>query len=277
MLYALWLLYNLVLLCGVFPTKVQSHGFLQYPKSRNFIASTAGNYCPHCLNGGTVERVSESGKLKWPRGEHGICGDAKMDPVPRAHEAGGKFYAPGTFETLKQGDALNINLTITTNHNGRFEFRVCRVSGGYDDANTTEAAELTEDCLNQNVLKQANVRGAQKPGDQWFYTTPGDPMYTEYSLWYDLPKDLTCDGVSSHCVLQWHWVTMNSCVPKDSPKQYRRPIALQYCEDEGSPYPEVCVCSVMHGHGHDDDDVCVWCVGVLELCRYCYQTDTIFS
>lgn len=247
MVNALWLLCNLLVICvGIFPTTVESHGFLHAPRSRNFIASSVGNVCPHCLNGGTVERVSQSGSLRWPQGEHGICGDAYNDPMPRNHEAGGKYYTltSGTmlpeenrFEQNKD-TMVNINLTITTNHNGRFAFRICNVHGGYDTAQDREAAELTEDCLNQNVLKQANVPGAQNPGEIWFYTTPGDPMYTEYSLWYDLPKELTCDGVSSHCIMQWHWVTMNSCVPKDSPKQYRRPINLRYCEDEGSPYPE---------------------------------------
>lgn len=101
-----------------------------------------------------------------------------------------------------------------------------------------EDEQLTEDCLDEHVLKQANIPEAQSPGEEWFYTIPSDPSTVQYTMYYQLPEDLVCDGDESTCVLQWYWVSANSCNPPGIPQQYKRPYSLQDCTSPSAPYPE---------------------------------------
>lgn len=219
---------------SVLPAHVHGHGYLKSPPARNVLANS--DYCPHCLNGGTVSAVSAGGTLQWPLGQHGICGDPYNAPKPRDHEVGGKFYGTGApVVTYEEGQVIRLEVTVTTNHNGRFMFSICKVNGATPQ---DEEAQLTQDCLNEHVLVQANVPGAQKPGEQWFYTTPGDPMYNEYTMYYQLPDLLTCDGVDSRCILQFYWVSGNSCNPPSTPEKYKRPFGLPECGSPGAAYPE---------------------------------------
>ena len=51
---------------------------------------------------------------------------------------------------------------FSTYHRGRYGFRICRIDG---TSVAAETAQLTEACLEANVLKQA--AGQQNPGDRW--------------------------------------------------------------------------------------------------------------
>ena len=233
---------SLLLLLSLWCDKVTAHGFLKVPPARNVLAldSTPPEPCPHCLNGGTSKEVSNLGAWTWPKGRHGLCGDPWNDKAPRQHEAGGKFYTPGLYTTYDKGQVIDIEVLLTTNHNGRFKFRICKVSGGYDTAAENEQEQLTEECLDEHVLKQA--KSGRSPGGLWSYAKSDDPVPAHYTISYQLPDNLTCDGVSSHCVLQWYWLTMNSCDPKGVDPKYKRLSAtgapLQECGSKGAPYPE---------------------------------------
>eukprot|EP00889_Picochlorum_renovo_P000940 jgi/Picre1/27970/NNA_000931.t1 len=144
-------------------------------------------------------RLRQRGTLQWPLGQHGICGDPYNAPKPRDHEVGGTFYGTGApVVTYEEGSVIRLEVTVTTNHNGR----------------------------------------SSKPGEKWFYTTPGDPMYNEYTMYYQLPDLLTCDGVDSRCILQFYWVSGNSCNPPNTPEKYKRPFGLPDCGSPGAAYPE---------------------------------------
>lgn len=235
---------NKALLCLLLLTAlvaVNGHGYLSVPPSRNILAKD--QYCPHCLNGGTVDDVSAKKTLRWPQGNHGLCGDSFYDTVPRDHEAGGTYYQQGLHTNYTQGQIMDVEIVTTTNHNGRFGFRICKVSGGYNGAVENEEKGLTEECFDQHILEQA--KGSQAAGERWFYTSPGDPVSYTYKMKYKLPDDLVCDGEESHCVLQWYWLTFNSCQTSDAPVKYTR--ASQHMRDCGStsnssvsdsPYPE---------------------------------------
>jgi hypothetical protein len=234
----------LILCC--FAIKATCHGYLARPVSRNLFAADPDlfdpkNSCPHCLNGGGVDQVSEHGALSWPEGRRTLSGDSLSDSLPRPHEAGGMFYRAGLLgDNWTVGSVVEMKVVTTTNHNGRFGFRVCEVSGGFDTAPEREARELTDECLDRNVLLQAAVPGAQAPGERWFYTSPEHGgQSTNYTMYYQLPENLECDGVSSHCVLQWYWLTFNSCQTRDSPERYTRSEnRMKDCEEEGASYPE---------------------------------------
>lgn len=169
---------------------------------------------------------------------HGLAGDPVDEEQPRTHEAGGKYWQPGMFTSYTQGQVMEVQVTTSTNHKGRFGLRICKVSGGYDVAPEREAEELTEACFDENVLLQANVTRAQRVGERFYYMGPYDPEWTTYNVYYQLPEDLICDGVESHCVLQWYWLTFHRCEAADAPERYTRGILRCENHDVNPPYPE---------------------------------------
>jgi hypothetical protein len=65
--------------------------------------------------------VSDSGKLQWPNGKRGICGDAWNET---------KFGHPGNVEaTYKAGQAINVDVLVAINHMGNFKMHVCPLKG----------------------------------------------------------------------------------------------------------------------------------------------------
>lgn len=172
-----------------------------------------------------------SGGYVWPAGQHGICGDPITDPTPRKHEAGGEYWTGKPAATYQQGGIIKLTTVLTAFHKGRFGFRICKISG---TSAADETSQLTDACFNQNVLVQANVAGAQAPGDAYLHL--GSVNNGTYTTYYQLPSGLTCDGVTSRCVLQWYYLTGNSCNPPNEPAQYAS-AGLNTCGDN-SPYPE---------------------------------------
>jgi hypothetical protein len=188
-----------------------------------------------------VAVTSQNFKTDWVdeySSAHGLAGDPVTEKQPRSHEAGGVYYQPGMFTSYIQGQVMEVEVTTSTNHKGRFGLRICNVSGGYDTAPEREAEELTEDCFDENILVQANVHKAQRRGERFYYMGMGDPEWSTYRAYYQLPEDLVCDGVDSHCVLQWYWMTFHRCESANAPEKYTR--GLVRCEDHDAdpPYPE---------------------------------------
>lgn len=116
-------------------------------------------------------------------GRCGICGDPFDGP--RDNEAGGKFATAAIGATYTQGQTITIQLEITVNHGGWFEFRLC--------PNNDFTKRVTQECLDKYLLEQT-TGGARYTLDE------GRGIKT---VTLKLPKDLTC----SQCVLQWKWNT----------------------------------------------------------------------
>merc|ERR1712121_253799 len=173
---------------------VLGHGRLVNPAGRSsawrYGYNTPRNYDDDQMYCGSFGRhhITNGGKC-------GICGDPWDVDLPRPHEAGGK-YATGTITgTYRAGQVIDIDVEITTNHYGFFEFRLCPVN------DRTKTA--TQDCLNQNLLQQADGSGPRNH----IGSTKGHIVTS-----WKLPAGLTC----SQCVLQWRYKTANSwgCDPK---------------------------------------------------------------
>lgn len=190
------------------------------------------DYCPQCLAGGGPSAVS--GGLKWPAGSHGLCGDASADATPRKHEAGGKYWTGKITGSYIEGQVIKLSVLLTAYHKGRFGFRICKISGG---AINDETNQLTESCFNQNVLVQGNVASAQAPGDPYLHIGDSTIGSGTYEAYYQLPPGLTCDGVNTRCVLQWYYLTGNSCVPPNEPAKYVGTSGMAECGGN-APYPE---------------------------------------
>lgn len=199
--------------------------------ARNVLANS--DYCPYCLSAGGVGVVS-NGK-SWPSKHHGLCGDPFSQATPRNHEAGGKYWSGRPTATYQKGQIVQFTTQLSAFHRGRLGFRICKIVG---TSIAAEQEQLSEDCFQQSVLKQANVPGAQAPGDPWFHLgrieTTG--ATTTFTASYQLPKDLVCDGQTAKCILQWYYLTGNSCNPPGEPSKYSN-TGLETC-GAGAPFPE---------------------------------------
>ncbi|XP_033764269.1 mucin-5AC-like [Pecten maximus] len=180
---------NMKVLCLLFATvvTVRGHGRLWEPPSRSSMFrrgyTTPPNYNDNQLNcGGFANQWSAPN-----RGKCGICGDPYNGD--RLNEAGGKYATGLITRKYLEGQTIDIDVQVTANHLGWFEFRIC------PNNNVKKAA--TQKCLDQHVLQLADRSGTK-------YYISSDVGH--YKMKYTLPTGLAC----TQCVLQWKWHVGNS-------------------------------------------------------------------
>lgn len=131
--------------------------------------------------------------MQWQQndGKCGICGDPYQAKTPRPHEAGG-LYAKGIITRhYSVGQEIDIEIELTTNHYGHFEFHLC--------PNNNPRQEATQDCFDYFPLNVAGTRDVK-------YIIPEDgtkKAVFKYRL--VLPPYVTC----TQCVLKWVYFTGN--------------------------------------------------------------------
>jgi len=171
----------------------------------------------------------------------GVCGDTTWG---KDHMRGGKFYNGGKVHaSYKQGGQISVDLAIIAHHNGYMELYVCDVAkcGG----------EISRQCFQQRSCYKLNRSWDNScesrtdplcaPIDQKhpsrFYLpcgksySPGrgTDVFGGGKIKYNLPKDLHCE----HCVLQWYWVSANTCNPPGLLEYYKSDRAPQWGECPG--------------------------------------------
>ena len=242
--------------CFLLLRNADSHGFMSKPASRNAIAWQNGSpapvaYCPHCLSSGgvlTMKRKISSFPIESPETpatayRHGLCGDPSSttsSDIPQQateiflHKSRGAIQGQ-----YRAGEGIEIELEITANHAGYFEFYLCDTP-----SEMIASPARGQACLNKHRL----VRAANGPDDtpidgsypsRWYTpslafgdgadSAPIDPAQfgTQassgqtvskgrimpnsqlFKLKFLLPFDVECE----RCVLQWYWRTANSCNP----------------------------------------------------------------
>ena len=125
--------------------------------------------------------------VQWEQhaGKCGLCGDNWADKTPRAHELGGTYGQGKIVKNYQPGSTMDVDILLTANHWGHFEFDLCKVKG-----------EETEGCFEKYKLLTSQ-------GRKWKIPTKEKKLYTVQVL---LPKKLECD----HCVLRWTYVAGNT-------------------------------------------------------------------
>nr|AIG55958.1 secreted protein [Achlya hypogyna] len=171
--------------------QTEAHGRMVFPPHRGYIGRLPAfkdipiDYSDNGLNAGGIGGTSG--------GKHGVCGDAYSGV--REHETGGIY---GLFPTLgakavgacfAPGATVDINVQITANHKGYFEFGLCKLNGKGD--------KETEECF-QDLLQPNGEKQWQLPAGNDFF-----------KMQYKLPAGVKCDG-DSHCVLRWWYVGGNN-------------------------------------------------------------------
>ncbi|ESO86390.1 hypothetical protein LOTGIDRAFT_195131, partial [Lottia gigantea] len=121
-------------------------------------------------------------------GRCGICGDP-YDANVKPHEVGGKYATGQIVKNYRAGQTFTAKIEVTANHKGYFEFRLC--------ANNDVTREVTQECLNRNILTLANGSGTK-------YFVDSSNGIKQVQLF--LPATIVC----SHCVLQWRYRSGNS-------------------------------------------------------------------
>lgn len=185
--------------------------------------NAAIDYCPHCLNNGPV------------------CGG-------KGHMIGGAFAPRGSdliVETYEEGQVVNLEAEIDTNHNGYFEFHLC-------DLDSCGSDDLDQKCFDTNnchKLERVPHKDCENPNvDTAYECGPIDKNYpTRWylpcrktghvgvhivggksgTMQYKLPKGVSC----KHCVIQWYWQTANSCNP---------PGTVEYFSGNNMPFGTSC-------------------------------------
>ncbi|GAB1603118.1 uncharacterized protein LOC115215892 [Argonauta hians] len=173
---------------------VEGHGRLWTPPSRSTMWRQ-GFHTP--VNYDDIELYCGGMTHQWEvnHGKCGICGDP-YDGA-RENEAGGK-YATGTISRYyRKNQVITVDVDLTTNHLGWFEFRLC--------PNNNVKKPATQACLDKYLLQTADGSGSRiKIGHKRGH------ILTKLKL----PAGLTC----SQCVLQWKyhtgntWGSNNKCV-----------------------------------------------------------------
>lgn len=229
------------------------HGFLQLPKSRPWLAHLAGTeYDYHSLSAGgpaLIQSLTPGGLFPTPTESltssvrHTMCGDSAMvAPADRKYNPIKTIPAVSTLPVYAPGQVMDITVVITAHHRGHFEFRMC------DAAKLSDPKTVTWACLDENVLKRVSVPGEVSPVDpkypERYYLEPEcSPGYNKnVTMKYQVPSTLTCE----RCVMQWWWVTGNTCNPpgyeRRSPQPAHVATGCDWWEPSlprcGNSYPE---------------------------------------
>ncbi|GAQ81830.1 hypothetical protein KFL_000920150 [Klebsormidium nitens] len=159
-----------------------------------------------------------------------LCGDGGQDQIATWNAYNQPHEVPVT-NAFTAGSTVTFQVAATATHLGRFEFRVCAFDGH-------EATSLTQECLDAHVLQPAPGQAQVAPGLPWYYlphpwsadasdpacntctSGGGGPDWRHASLYnmsYVIPDDIRCNAVDSKCVLQFSYVTGNSCNPPGTP------------------------------------------------------------
>ncbi|GAX18221.1 hypothetical protein FisN_31Hh027 [Fistulifera solaris] len=175
------------------PSSVESHGSLLLPRSRNEVARQEGTngeksgvpvkeYCWQCLNrnNGVCGYVDEKDYDAWV--------DSTGKPMPWKPQA-----------TYQRGQVITVSTGVWAYHWGHVELRAC-----------PNGRQSTQACLDSYPLEFV---------EDVDYDMPKDPKYPDrgylaeryetYTMKFRLPDNLVGDQV----LLQWRYVTSNSCLP----------------------------------------------------------------
>jgi hypothetical protein len=144
------------------------------------------------------------------------------------------FILPGPIQvTYTAGDTVELGISISTNHDGYYEFRLCVPKKVTDGAPTTN--QQMYDCLTSNqavLLEREKAINLATDGQTMYKISGGNPTWSAVQLktrWRQNPEDGTVRGQfrdgkpayylnykipsnvqCNNCVLHWYWQSLNS-------------------------------------------------------------------
>lgn len=196
---------KIIVLLFMILSQAAGHGYMSNPPARNSVQLGTPSYI---AVGGNGVAFTGGGPNILP----GVCGDP-FDISPLGSFANRPFQSRITY---RQGDVIEIQLTLSANHGGRHAFRLC------------QGRIPSEDCFQGNWLLADTVQPSTsqfvpKAGSRYLYIPwiggtgdNGETWWTQYyTVRYKLPDSVSCeDG----CILQWIWWTSHKCAQPCQPE-----------------------------------------------------------
>eukprot|EP00574_Skeletonema_japonicum_P013050 CAMPEP_0201715482 /NCGR_PEP_ID=MMETSP0593-20130828/1662_1 /ASSEMBLY_ACC=CAM_ASM_000672 /TAXON_ID=267983 /ORGANISM="Skeletonema japonicum, Strain CCMP2506" /LENGTH=407 /DNA_ID=CAMNT_0048204997 /DNA_START=66 /DNA_END=1286 /DNA_ORIENTATION=- len=204
-------------------SNVHGHGHLVSPRSRNYVAKQDGAWwpaddttpspedCPHCLNiGGTEARC-------------GMTSERNYD-YPKSVLGGN--LAPAIQACYAEGDVVQLDVVLTAHHMGHFSYKACAINTGEvasQECFDSNPLTFVEDVLygslpDSNYPSRAYIPRADSALIQ--KDNGGDYMFSHR---FRLPEALSGELV----LLQWHYITANSCMSDDGYLNYDFPAGFE--------------------------------------------------
>jgi len=192
-----------------FVAQVIGHAYLNKPVSRNAVSSIANGYCSWS---GGIPCTGDSQSWNVEETTTG-CGISQGGGGPYTHGNGALAYSStGIKTTVTAGEVVDMEIKVAAYHGGRFEFRIQDVGASSDPDGSQWMSRplLTVDSFSpicdNPVYCGVESCVATKTCAQLPMSSYGVHNGL-YNIKVKIPNDLECN----HCVLQWMWVTANSC------------------------------------------------------------------
>ena len=188
-------LVTLLLSC---PFTAHGHGYLKTPRSRNYVAYEDGVWSGGTSSTPAKESEPQSANRKAATATCGVISGRDYDYPKNVF---GDALAPKPQACYQPGQIIDLEVTLTAHHKGHFEFKMCPI---------VPFEVPTQACFDENPMTFVSGQGANF-----------DPNYPErayiplssgnwnYKYRFKFPDELRGDLV----LLQWHYVTANSCTP----------------------------------------------------------------
>jgi hypothetical protein len=176
-------------------TTTEAHGFLKSPRSRNYYAHVEGadwggstgqppkEYCPHCINLKTNDQICGTGQAQ----NYDIWTDTSGDGIT--------WSSQGVFT---EGQDIIIESTLSTNHAGHIDVFVC-----------PDGEASTQACFHEHPLVFVEDLLYGGPVDDQYPSRAYVSPASDFRHVYRLPMGIH----GSKVMLQWRYVTANSCFP----------------------------------------------------------------
>lgn len=169
-------------------SQVYGHAFMSDPPGRSsawrYGYPTARNYGDGMVGCGRVRTE-----------ECGVCGDP-LGQNPGANQLGGLYGTGLIVATYQSGDRIITKTKVTANHQGWFEWSICRLNGN---------SPATEACFQPLISLDVSRRpsGETRPETKWELRRTDGLKEEEAEI--QLPYGFTCE----HCVLRYFWKAGN--------------------------------------------------------------------
>ena len=217
-------------------------------------ATTISIFAFALVNIDTIPSLSLPLHLPLPLGLHiggteARCGKTESRNYDHPKNALGGDLAPNIQACYAQGDVVKLDVILTAHHMGHFSYKACAINAGEvasQECFDRNPLTFVEDVLygsrpdpnypNRAYIPRADARFIQK------YKNGQDTHY-KFSHRFRLPQGLSGDLV----LLQWHYITGNSCLPDNGyltynfPEGFRPNVQLGVCSSippNGGGVPE---------------------------------------
>eukprot|EP00596_Hydrurales_sp_CCMP1899_P005656 CAMPEP_0119034976 /NCGR_PEP_ID=MMETSP1177-20130426/1970_1 /TAXON_ID=2985 /ORGANISM="Ochromonas sp, Strain CCMP1899" /LENGTH=406 /DNA_ID=CAMNT_0006992823 /DNA_START=132 /DNA_END=1349 /DNA_ORIENTATION=- len=194
---------------GILARTTNGHAYVDDPIARNAIGAVDNGLCTW---NGPIPCVGDP--QSWNQEETSTgCGIIQSGSTPFVFGDGGLSYENTKYITqYSQNELIEAKIKVTAMHGGRYEFRIQDVGSAMDpdgslwkDLPPLTVESFTPPCNGAGCRDEPCV--VEKTCANIPLGAYGTGTGKEMRMMVQLPSNLVCE----HCVMQWRYVTGNSC------------------------------------------------------------------